>query len=115
MSVILFTSNQIAALLGGNGSGLSLQEGAAAYIKGLAYGMPAIFINTVLASAIQIDSGRKLVFTSVMKQFNAKCDADGVGGDRVKFSHGVMDPIMKQVDADLEKQIMEQFRKLLLI
>ena len=54
----------------------------------------------------------KLVQMDVMKEFNARCDADGVGGDRVKFSHGIMDPIMKQVDADLEKQIMAQFKKL---
>ena len=54
----------------------------------------------------------KIVQMDVMKEFNARCDGDGVGGDRVKFSHGVMDPIMKQVNADLEKQIMEQFKKL---
>lgn len=54
----------------------------------------------------------KLVQMDVMKEFNAKCDADGVGGDRVNFSHGIMDPIMRQVDADLEKQITEQFKNL---
>ena len=54
----------------------------------------------------------KIVQMDVMKEFNARCDGDGVGGDRVKFSHGVMDPIMKQLNADLEKQIKEQFKKL---
>ena len=54
----------------------------------------------------------KLVQMDVMKEFNARCDADGVGGDRVKFSHGVMDPVMKQVDKDLEAQIMGQFKRL---
>ena len=53
----------------------------------------------------------KLVQMDVMKQFNAKCDADGVGGERVKFSHGTMDPILRQINKDLEEQIMGQFTK----
>ena len=54
----------------------------------------------------------KLVQMDVMKEFNARCDADGVGGDRVKFSHGMMDQIMVQVNSDLESRIMSQFAKL---
>lgn len=48
----------------------------------------------------------------VMKELNAKCDADGVKSERVEFSNGILDEIMKQVNKDLEKQIMAQFASL---
>jgi hypothetical protein len=51
-----------------------------------------------------------LVQIDVIKEFNVRCETDGVGGDRVKFSHGVMDPIMKQVIADLENRLRSSLR-----
>lgn len=54
----------------------------------------------------------KLVQMDVMKEFNSRSDADGVRGERVEFSHGVMDPIMRQFDRDLEAQLMGQFKRL---
>jgi hypothetical protein len=51
----------------------------------------------------------KLVQNDVMKEFNAKCDADGVGEERDEFSKGVLDQIMQQVNEDLNAKIMSQF------
>lgn len=51
----------------------------------------------------------KLVQADVMKEFDAKCEADGVGDEREEFSKGVLDPIMQQVNEDLNAKIMSQF------
>lgn len=53
----------------------------------------------------------KLVQMDVMKEFNARCDEEGVGGERVKFSHGLMDPILVQINKDLNEKISAEFIK----
>ena len=45
----------------------------AAYTRGLALGIPAIILNTILSPAIQMDSGRKRVLVSVIVDF--VCDS----------------------------------------
>ena len=54
----------------------------------------------------------KLVQMDAMKVFNAKCDEDGVAGERVEFSHGVLDALLGRIDGDLEAQMGDQFEKL---
>lgn len=68
----------------------------------------------VINDAIRNNMGtyKKLVQMDVMKELNAKCDADGVKSERVEFSNDILDEIMKQVNKDLEKQIMAQFASL---
>ena len=51
----------------------------------------------------------KLVQMDCMKIFDANCEADGVGGDRIAFSRGILDPILNQINIDLNNQIMNQF------
>ena len=66
MACVLLLANPIAMLLGATGSGAHLQAGAADYIRGLGFGVPAVILNAVLSPAIQMDSGRKRVLTSVV-------------------------------------------------
>ena len=53
----------------------------------------------------------RLVQMDVMKEFNARCDKDGVGAERDNFSHVILDSMMQQVDSDLNAKILSQFAK----
>lgn len=43
----------------------------------------------------------KLVQLDVMKEFKKKCEEDGVGSERMKFTHEVLDEALSQVNSDL--------------
>ena len=53
-----------------------------------------------------MDKYVKLIQMDAMKEFDTYCEKDGVKGERVEFSKGILDEIMKQVNKDLEKQKM---------
>ena len=61
------------------------------------------------AFADNMGSFIKLVQMDAMKEFNSRCDKDGVGGDRVNFSHGVIDVFMGLVDRDLKLDIKDRY------
>lgn len=52
----------------------------------------------------------KLVQMDVLKEFNKRCNEEGVGEERVKFAC-IMDGILRQVNKDLEYEIMCQFEE----
>lgn len=60
-AVILLFSEPIAVLLGASGKAASLVAPASQYLFGLSVGVPAQILVAVLAPAIQLDSGRKLI------------------------------------------------------
>ena len=72
MVCVLLTADKIAFVLGASGKGAYLLGGASAYIRGIALGIPAWFLNSVLSPAIQMDSGRKRVLASV--NVDSVCD-----------------------------------------
>jgi hypothetical protein len=51
----------------------------------------------------------KLVQMDVLKEFNRMCDKEGIGGERVKFCHGIMDPVLMQINKDLYAKIEAEF------
>ena len=51
----------------------------------------------------------KLVQMDVMKVFNRMCDEEGIGGERVRFCHGMMDPLLMQINKDLYEKIAAEF------
>jgi len=51
----------------------------------------------------------KLVQIDALKEFNRKCDEEGVGEERRAFSHEIMDEVLRQVNDDLKYEIMCQF------
>lgn len=51
----------------------------------------------------------KLVQMDVLKEFNRMCDKEGIGGERVKFCHGIMDPVLMQINKDLYDKIEAEF------
>ena len=52
----------------------------------------------------------KLVQLDVMKEFKKKCEEDGVGPERMKFTHEVLDEALAQVNSDLHSRIMKRFK-----
>lgn len=78
--ICLLGADGLAAFFGRAGTDPELLRGAAAYIRGLAWGVPAIFLTAVMAPAIQMDSGRKRVMVSVGVDFavNIACDVIAV-------------------------------------
>ena len=51
----------------------------------------------------------KLVQMDVLKEFNRMCDEEGIGGERVRFCHGMMDPLLAQINRDLYEKISAEF------
>ena len=60
-ALLMVFARPLAALLGASGNGLSLQIPASEYLRGVGVGLPALIMTGVLASAINMDSGRKRV------------------------------------------------------
>ena len=54
----------------------------------------------------------RLVQMDAVREFNRRCEIDGVGGERVRFGRETLDPILRQIDADLQRQIMAQFDRM---
>lgn len=51
----------------------------------------------------------KLVQMDVMKEFNRLCDREGIGEERSRFSHGLMDPLLAQINKDIYEKISAEF------
>ncbi|MBR3396909.1 MAG: ATP-binding protein [Lachnospiraceae bacterium] len=62
---LVFTS-PITALLGATGTNAHLQPDANGYLRGIAIGIPAIFISLTFAPFMQIDNDRKLAIIAVL-------------------------------------------------
>lgn len=67
--VMFFFSGHLAVFLGGAGSDPYLLEKAAEYIRGIAIGTPALFLEAVIAPAIQMDSGKNRILVSLPVAF----------------------------------------------
>jgi len=65
-AAVLIGAVPLAMLLGASGKGASLTEPAALYLRGVGVGLPGLVMNGVLASAVQMDSGRKRVMTGAL-------------------------------------------------
>lgn len=63
---VLFSARPLAMLLGASGKGASLAEPAAHYLRGVGIGLPSLIMTGVLAAAIHMDSGRRLVMTAAV-------------------------------------------------
>ncbi len=67
LSVLLFIgARPLAMFLGASGKGAALAGLAAQYLRGVLVGLPAIIMTGPIASAVQMDSGRKRVMVSFM-------------------------------------------------
>ena len=65
-ALLLIGASPLAMLLGATGKGASLLGPAAQYLRGVGIGLPGLIMAGVLASAIQMDSGRKRVMTGAL-------------------------------------------------
>ena len=63
---IVFFAGKLAMVLGATGGGASLANEAAAYLKGIGIGFPALVMIPVLCTALQLDDGRKRVLKSAL-------------------------------------------------
>lgn len=64
--VVLVFSRPLAALLGAKGNASQLINSVSEYLIGLGIGIPAIIMTPILAPALQLDSGRKMVNTGAI-------------------------------------------------
>ncbi|MCR5793902.1 MAG: hypothetical protein K6G61_00970 [Solobacterium sp.] len=65
LGILLFLgARPLAVFLGASGKGAELAVLAAKYLQGVLIGLPALVMNGVLASAVQMDSGRRRVMTA---------------------------------------------------
>ena len=62
--ILLLTAKPLAMFLGASGKGAELAGLAVQYLRGILLGLPALIMTGVLASAVQLDSGRKRVMAS---------------------------------------------------
>ncbi len=58
---MLWAAEPMVMFLGASGDGAALTELASQYLRGILIGLPALIMTGVLASAVQMDSGRKRV------------------------------------------------------
>ena len=67
LTLLLFAAAEpLAALLGATGEGAQLAAPAARYFRGILIGLPALIMDGVLSSAVQMDSGRKRVMKAAL-------------------------------------------------
>lgn len=66
MAIFLFGAEPIAAALGARGSDGALLKKTAAYIRGLAVGLPTFLLSGVTAQVMQMDGGGRLVKLSAV-------------------------------------------------
>ena len=67
LALILFlASAPVAMFLGASGNGAGLTGLASRYLRGVVIGLPALVMTGALASAVQMDSGRRRVMVSAM-------------------------------------------------
>ena len=80
-AVLLIGAAPLAMLLGASGKGAELIVPATQYLRGIGIGLPGLIMAGVLASAIQIDSGRKRVMTGALlySGLNVLLDLAAVG------------------------------------
>ena len=61
MVLLLTGAKPLAILMGASGKGASLVNGAAAYLRGVGIGLPAIVLAPLISSACQLDSAKSRV------------------------------------------------------
>lgn len=66
MAMLLMAAVPLAMLLGASGKGSMLVVPTAQYLRGVGIGLPGLIMSGVLASAIQMDSGRKRVMKGAL-------------------------------------------------
>ena len=69
MAAQLVWAEPFAALMGASKKGAALAPLAAAYLRGVGIGLPALIMTSVLTSAIQMDSGRNRVLIGAIACF----------------------------------------------
>ena len=75
-AVMFFGARQVAFLFGASGKGAALIDGAAAYLRGIAVGIPPLVLAPVLSSVCQLDSAGGRVRRSGLVFFAGNCALD---------------------------------------
>lgn len=60
-TIIIAFAEPVAVLLGASGKAATLVAPASAYLRALGIGIPACIMTTILAPALQLDTGRKII------------------------------------------------------